>query len=73
MSYRRYCRVATVVFLLFTVYPVVVKTIEHRLAHDWAHSALHLGSAAFAAYAGWLARSVTPAKDVVEASVGAGS
>jgi hypothetical protein len=33
----------------------------HRLAHDWAHSALHLGSAAIAAYAGWLAGSATPA------------
>jgi hypothetical protein len=61
VSSRAYCRVATVVFLLFTVYPVVTKLAEHRLAHDWAHSALHLGSAAVAAYAGWLAGSATPA------------
>jgi hypothetical protein len=57
MGFRWYCRVATVVFLLFTVYPVIVKMTEHRLAHDWAHSALHLGSALVAAYAGWLAPS----------------
>jgi len=52
---------ATVVFLLFTVYPMVVKVVEHRLTHDWVHGVLHLGSAGFAAYAGWLARSLTPA------------
>jgi hypothetical protein len=57
MGYRWYCRVATVVFLLFTVYPVITKVAEHRLAHDWAHSALHLVSALVAAYAGWLAPS----------------
>jgi hypothetical protein len=55
-AYRRYCRVASVVFLLFTVYPVVTKLLEHRLAHDWAHSALHLASALLAAYAGWVGR-----------------
>ena len=55
MGFRWYCRVATVVFLLFTVYPVITKVAEHRLAHDWAHSALHLVSALVAAYAGWLA------------------
>jgi hypothetical protein len=44
------------VFLLFTVYPVVAKLVEHRLAHDWAHSALHLVSALLAAYAGWFGR-----------------
>jgi len=53
--YRRYCRTATLVFLAFTVYPVFVKLIGHRLAHDWAHSALHFASALLAAYAGWLA------------------
>jgi hypothetical protein len=47
------------VFLVFTVYPVVTKLIEQRLAHDWAHSALHLASAVVAAYAGWVARSTT--------------
>jgi len=61
MGYRIYCRVAAVVFLLFTAYPVVMKVHEHRLAGDWAHSALHLGSALFAAYAGWLAASTKPA------------
>ena len=62
MTYRGYCRVATVVFLLFTIYPVVTKIAEHRLAHDWAHSALHLGSAIVAAYAGWLSRTDTIAR-----------
>jgi hypothetical protein len=51
--YRRYCKVATVVFLAFTVYPVFTKLVEHRLAHDWAHSLLHFLSALLAAYAGW--------------------
>jgi hypothetical protein len=61
MSYRIYCRVAAVVFFLFTSYPVVTKIADGRLAHDWAHSALHLGSMVVAIYAGWLARPVTPA------------
>lgn len=55
-AYRRYCKVASVVFLLFTVYPVVTKLLDHRLAHDWVHSALHLASALLAAYAGWAGR-----------------
>jgi hypothetical protein len=62
VGFRTYCRVATVVFLLFTVYPVITKLAEHRLAHDWAHGALHLGSALVAAYAGWFARSDTLAR-----------
>ena len=61
IGYRIYCRIASVVFLLFTAYPVFVKIQEHRLDGDWAHSALHLGSAVFAAYAGWLAASTAPA------------
>ncbi|MQA87437.1 MAG: hypothetical protein GEV03_23120 [Streptosporangiales bacterium] len=61
-SYRYYCRIAAVVFTAYTVYPVVDKLIEERLAHDWAHSALHLLSALFAAWAGWGTRSVLPAK-----------
>jgi hypothetical protein len=56
--YRRYCKVATVVFLAFTVYPVFTKLAEHRLAHDWAHSVLHFLSALLAAYAGWIAPAV---------------
>jgi hypothetical protein len=51
--YRTYCRVAAVVFAVFTAYPVVTKALDHRLAEDWAHSALHLVSALVAAYAGW--------------------
>jgi hypothetical protein len=62
MGYRIYCRAATVVFVLFTAYPLVGKVMEDRLAHDWAHSALHLVSACAGAYAGWIATSTTPAK-----------
>jgi hypothetical protein len=53
--HRTYCRIVSVVFLLFTAYPLVTKLIEQRLAHDWLHSALHLASALLAAYAGWRA------------------
>jgi hypothetical protein len=50
---RQYCRITSFVFAAFTVYPVVTKLADHRLAHDWAHSALHLLSTLVAAYAGW--------------------
>jgi len=56
---RVYCRIAAVVFLLFTLYPLVTKVLEHRLAHDWAHGVLHLVSAAIGIYAGWFAKSNT--------------
>jgi hypothetical protein len=58
---RIYCRVAAVVFLLFTAYPMVMKVLEHRLAHDWAHGVLHLVSAVIGVYAGWVAQSPSPA------------
>ncbi len=57
MVLRVYCRVAAVVFLLFTIYPLITKVLEHRLAHDWAHGVLHLISAAIGIYAGWFAKS----------------
>jgi len=47
------------VFLLFTLYPLITKVLEQRLAHDWAHGLLHLISAAIGIYAGWFARSDT--------------
>lgn len=56
LRYRRNCQVAAFLFAGFTLYPVVTKVLEHRLAHDWLHSALHLPSCLVAAYAGWLAR-----------------
>ena len=59
MVLRVYCRIAAVVFLLFTLYPLVTKVLEHRLAHDWAHGVLHLVSAAIGIYAGWFAKSNT--------------
>jgi hypothetical protein len=63
-AYRRYCKAAAVVFLLVTLYTVPTKLLQGRLEHDWAHSALHLCSAVLAAYAGWRARSPTPARAV---------
>ncbi len=59
MSDRRYCqysRIATLAFVLITVYTVPVKLLQGRLADDWLHSVLHLGSALLGAYAGWGAR-----------------
>lgn len=61
-SYRYYCRVAAVVFAIFTAYPITNKIIEERLANDWAHSALHLLSMLFAGWAGWAAKGVRPAR-----------
>lgn len=59
MVLRIYCRVAAVVFLLFTIYPFVTKILEHRLAHDWAHNVLHLISAVIGIYVGWFAKGDT--------------
>jgi hypothetical protein len=61
-AYLLYCRVAAILFAGFTFYPLVTKVLEHRLAHDWAHTALHLLSGLMAAYAGWLASGVVPAR-----------
>ena len=78
MPLRIYCRVAAIAFIPFTVYPSVVKIVEHRLAHDWAHGVLHLISAAIGIYAGLFARGTTLAAlytwtiGVVYASLGVG-
>ncbi len=61
-AYRLYCRIATVVFVLNTVYPLTTKLLQERLAEDWLHSVLHLCSALFGIYAGWYASNITPAK-----------
>ncbi|MFC8796717.1 hypothetical protein ACFT2C_03205 [Promicromonospora sp. NPDC057138] len=61
-QFRLYCRVAAVLFAGFTVYPVITKLAEHRLAHDWAHSALHLLFCLLAVYAGWAARDARAAR-----------
>src|SRR5215207_1522177 len=60
--YRHYCRAAAVLFAAFTGYPLITKLIEHRLHHDWAHSALHLFSCLVAGYAGWRASSAVAAR-----------
>ncbi len=51
-AYRLYCRIVTVVFVINAVYPVTTKLLQERLAEDWLHSVLHLGSALLGAYAG---------------------
>jgi hypothetical protein len=60
--YYLYCRIATVVFAVNTIYPLTLKIYQQRLAGDWLHSLLHLTSALFGVYAGWQAPGVLPAK-----------
>ena len=61
-AYLLYCRIATVVFVVNTVYPVTTKLLQERLAEDWLHSVLHLCSALFGVYAGWYASNIILAK-----------
>ena len=61
-AYRLYCRVATVVFVVFFVYAVTTKLLQERLCEDWLHSVLHLCSALLGAYAGWYAPNIMSAK-----------
>ena len=61
-AYRLYCRIAAVVFVINTIYPVTTKLLQERLADDWLHSVLHLCSALFGIYAGWYASNITAAK-----------
>ncbi len=61
-TYRLYCRIATIVFVINTLYPVTTKLLQERLAEDWLHSTLHLCSAFLGAYAGWYASDIAPAK-----------
>jgi hypothetical protein len=61
MRVRTYCRVAAIAFAAFTGYPLVTKLAEGRLAHDWAHTALHFVSMLATIYAGWLATTLTAA------------
>jgi Domain of unknown function (DUF4383) len=65
--YRRYCQTAAVIFLLITVYTVVTKLTQERLAGDWLHSVLHLCSGLVGIYAGWLAASPAPARGFTSA------
>ena len=61
-AYRTYARGATAVFVLITFYTAATKLAQGRLAADWLHSVLHLGSALAGALAGWSGRSVLLAK-----------
>ena len=61
-AYRLYCRFATVVFFVTTVYPLTTKLLQERLADDWLHSVLHLCAALFGVYAGWYASNIMPAR-----------
>ena len=58
---RSFCRYAAMVFVGITLYGLATKSLGGRLAGDWMHSALHLASAAVAAYAGWGTRRSAPA------------
>jgi hypothetical protein len=65
--YRRYCQTAAVIFILITIYTVVTKLLQGRLADDWVHSVLHLGSGLACIYAGWFAASPAPAQGLTTA------
>jgi hypothetical protein len=71
VHFRRYVRLAAAAFLLITAYSVTSKLVKDRLAHDWVHSLLHALSAAAAMHAGWLARSLQPAR-LVTLMIGVG-
>ena len=60
--YQQYCRIAAGVFVLITLYTVVTKLAQGRLAEDWLHSVLHAGSALLGAAAGWYRGSTMPAR-----------
>ena len=61
-NFRGFARIAAVVFLINTLYPLITKAFDDRLAGDWAHTLLHFLSAAAAAYVGWFASSEAPAR-----------
>ncbi len=58
---RLFSRYAAVVFVGITAYTLLTKSLDGRLAGDWMHSVLHMGSAALGAYAGWGTRRKAPA------------
>ena len=59
---RLYCRIATVVFVVFFAYPVITKLLQERLSEDWLHSVLHLCSVLLGAYAGWYGPNIMSAE-----------
>lgn len=61
-SYRLYCRIAAIAFMIITVYASAVNAVRHHQGHDWFHNVLHLMSAVCAAYAGWVAVGIVPAR-----------
>ena len=61
-AYRLYCQVTTLVFVINTIYPVITKLLQERLADDWLHSILHFCSALVGGYAAWYARNIGAAK-----------
>ena len=62
--YRSYARVAAVAFLLVALYTLVFKLPGGDLERDWLHTVLHVITGALAAYAGWFAAAVSPARAV---------
>ena len=61
-AWRWYARRAAVAFCLVAASTVPAKLLQGRLADDWLHSALHLGSGLLGAWAGWAACGVAPAR-----------
>lgn len=63
--FRRFCRGASVAFLLVVVYTVAVKLPAGELGRDWMHSVLHVASGLLAVGASlpaarpWAARAFT--------------
>ena len=62
--HRWYARVAAVAFLLVALYTLAFKLPSGELERDWLHTVLHGSTGALAAYAGWLAAAVWPARAV---------
>ena len=60
--YRLDCRIAALVFALITLYTLPSKLWQGRLADDWLHTILHLGSGLVGANADRFARGLTPAR-----------
>ena len=68
-AYTFYSRIAAVIFIVNTLYPLMVKLAQQRLGHDWFHSLLHLICALLGAYVGWRVKGVIAPK-VFTLSVG---
>ncbi len=62
--YRWYARVSAVAFLLVAFYTLIFKLPGGELERDWLHTVLHVATGVLAAYAGWFAPALAPARAV---------